>query len=54
MLCQLLSKGAVLFCFAMVAASFYFLRVADPDLWWHIKSGEIIATTYDVPRHAVY
>lgn len=24
--------------------------VTDPDLWWHLKTGELIATTHHVPR----
>ena len=54
MFSRLFGKGVVLGCFVLVATCFYFLRVADPDLWWHIKAGEIIATTRDVPRYDTY
>ena len=50
----LLSKAAVIGAFAGVVSCFYFLRVADPDLWWHIKTGELIATTHAVPQHDTY
>src|SRR3989442_3061953 len=25
-------------------------RLNDPDLWWHLKTGEIIWTTHSIPR----
>jgi hypothetical protein len=40
----------VLIAFVLIGFCFYYLRVADPDLWWHVKAGEITATTHDVPR----
>jgi hypothetical protein len=36
--------------FVLIGFCFYYLRVADPDLWWHVKAGEITAATHDVPR----
>jgi hypothetical protein len=51
---RFLTRVAVVSSFALVISSFYFLRAADPDLWWHIKAGEIVASTYDVPRQDTY
>jgi hypothetical protein len=29
-------------------------RLIDPDLWWHLKTGSIIASTHAIPQHDIY
>ncbi len=29
-------------------------RFSDPDMWWHMKAGELIATTHSIPRVDVF
>jgi hypothetical protein len=40
--------------FLLAGVSVYLIRSADPDLWWHIKAGEIIVATGDVPRYDIF
>lgn len=51
---KMVEKSMVTLCLALIACSFYYLRSADPDLWWHIKSGEVIFASGDVPRYDPY
>lgn len=32
----------------------YFLRPTDPDLWWHLKMGEVILDTGTIPRADIF
>ena len=50
----LTTKIAVAAALVLGMTCFYFPRVADPDLWWHLKTGKIIAETGDVPRKDAY
>ncbi|HWP56620.1 MAG TPA: hypothetical protein VNL14_01895 [Candidatus Acidoferrales bacterium] len=51
---RIIERAAVVGAFALATTCFYFLRVADPDLWWHIKVGELIATTGTAPATDPY
>jgi hypothetical protein len=31
-----------------------FCKIADLDFWWHLKTGELIATSGEIPRQDVY
>src|SRR5947207_2581161 len=34
---------------AVVSVSTISNRFADPDLWWHLKVGQIVVTTHSIP-----
>ena len=39
----------------LVLVTLYALRpISDPDIWWHLKTGEIIVETGQIPRTDVY
>ncbi len=44
--------------FALFIAPFYSLRtwaaVLDPDIWWHIRTGDWIAAHHALPHNAIY
>src|ERR1051326_6845334 len=40
----LLAAGLAVITFFTVSTRFY-----DPDLWWHLKVGQIIASTHSIP-----
>jgi len=40
--------------FFLAGISVYLIRSTDPDLWWHIKAGEMIVVTGDVPRYDIF
>ena len=44
--------------FALCVAPYYSIRswaaVVDPDIWWHIRTGDWIATHHAVPRYAIF
>lgn len=51
------SRGALLAVgtFALLGAFAAGLcRIADLDFWWHLKTGELIASSGQIPRHDVY
>lgn len=29
-------------------------RFSDPDMWWHLKNGQVIATTHHIPQTDIY
>ena len=29
-------------------------RFDDPDMWWHMKMGEVILTTHTIPTHDIF
>src|SRR5437660_9562252 len=29
-------------------------RLSDPDLWWHLRTGQLIVATHHIPRADVY
>jgi hypothetical protein len=43
---------------ALFIAPFYSIRtwasVADPDIWWHIRTGDWILAHHSVPRYAIF
>src|SRR6266566_4903964 len=42
---------------ALIIAPFYSIRtwasVVDPDIWWHIRTGDWILAHHSVPRYAI-
>ena len=42
------------FMLAVLAVISVRLRFDDPDLWWHLKIGEIIWTTHSIPLHDIF
>ena len=44
--------------FALCIAPYYSIRtwaaVVDPDIWWHIRSGDWIIAHHTVPRYAIF
>ena len=44
--------------FALCIAPYYSIRtwaaVLDPDIWWHIRTGDWIAAHHALPRNAIY
>jgi hypothetical protein len=44
--------------FALCIASYYSIRtwaaVVDPDIWWHIRTGDWIIANHAVPRYAIF
>src|ERR1051325_1552621 len=38
----------------VVAASTVCHRISDPDLWWHLKVGQIIWTTHAIPTRDTF
>ena len=39
---------------ASVPAKVLSQRLADPDLWWHLRTGQLIAKTHSIPHGDVY
>jgi hypothetical protein len=39
---------------AMLAVLTVRARFNDPDMWWHLKTGEVIATTHTIPTTDLY
>ena len=37
-----------------VVALAYFWTPTDPDVWWHLRNGQVVATTGAVPRGDIY
>ena len=29
-------------------------KIIDPDLWWHLRTGELIVATHRIPRVDLY
>ena len=42
------------FMFAVLAVFTVRTRFDDPDMWWHLKMGEIIWTTHTIPLHDIF
>jgi hypothetical protein len=42
------------FVFAVLAVFTVRSRFDDPDMWWHMKMGEVIWTTHSIPTHDLF
>src|SRR5436305_1602133 len=49
------SRALLLFALLLtVSVLAYFWTPTDPDLWWHLRNGQVVATTGLVPQGDIY
>lgn len=39
---------------ASIPAKLFGQKLSDPDLWWHLRTGKLIAATHSLPRADIY
>ena len=45
------AAGVAVIVIVVLLSFFSFLRSTDPDFWWHLRTGQLIADTGAVPKH---